>query len=120
MTGDDRSWDEVDIVHMPSLAGFQALLDDETRQAGRYHRLAALAHNYSLITFPMLVDIPGAPGTGEVQPLPVAADGTGTLCTENADCSALVADTCISDSGSAGFCSSSPAETRFGGSISAV
>ena len=37
--------------------------------------------------------------------LPIAADGTGTLCTEDADCSALVADTCISPSGSAGFCS---------------
>jgi len=36
--------------------------------------------------------------------LPIAADGTGTLCTGDPDCSALTADTCISDSGSAGFC----------------
>ena len=54
--GDDRSWDEINIVRMPSRAGFQALLDDATRQAGRYHRLAALANNYSLITYPALND----------------------------------------------------------------
>lgn len=56
LLGDDRSWDEINIIRMPSRAGFQALLDDETRQAGRYHRLAALAHNYSLITYPALND----------------------------------------------------------------
>ena len=48
-----------DIVHMPSMAGFQALLDDEERQAGRYHRLAALAHNYSMITYPLINNLPG-------------------------------------------------------------
>jgi hypothetical protein len=38
--------------------------------------------------------------------LPIAADGTGTTCTEDADCSALVADICItSQSISTGFCS---------------
>jgi len=42
--GDGRSWDEIQIVHMPSRAAFQALLEDETRREGRYHRLAALAH----------------------------------------------------------------------------
>ena len=57
LLGDDRSWDEVQIVHMPSMAGFQALLDNETRQEGRYHRFAALANNYSLITYPRILDI---------------------------------------------------------------
>ena len=37
--------------------------------------------------------------------LPIAADGTGTPCDDDTDCSSLVADTCISQSGSAGFCS---------------
>ena len=58
-------------------AGFQALLDDETRQAGRYHRYAALAHNYSLITYPSVIDIPGAPTPGETEPPPVTDDGIG-------------------------------------------
>jgi hypothetical protein len=58
LQGDDRSWDEVQIVHMPSMAGFEALLDNETRQQGRYHRYAALANNYSLITYPTVLDIP--------------------------------------------------------------
>ena len=48
------------------------------------------------------------PTGGDYEPtceLPIAADGTGTPCTDDTDCSALVADTCISQSGSAGFCS---------------
>jgi len=103
LTGDDRPWDQVQIVHMPSLAGFQALLDDETRQAGRYHRYAALAHNYSLITFPTLVDIPGAPTPGETEPPPVTDDGVGTLCTTDDDCPGNGVDTCLTEGG-AGFC----------------
>ncbi len=48
------------------------------------------------------------PTGGDYEPtceLPIAADGTGTPCTDDTDCSALVADTCISQSGSGGFCS---------------
>jgi len=104
LTGDDRPWDQVQIVHMPSLAGFQALLDDETRQAGRYHRYAALAHNYSLITYPTLVDIPGTPTPGETEPPPVTDDGVGTLCTSDDDCPGNGVDTCLTDGGAAGFC----------------
>ena len=37
--------------------------------------------------------------------LPVAADGTGTPCTDNTQCSALTASTCINPSGTTGFCS---------------
>jgi hypothetical protein len=102
--GDGRSWDEVQVVHMPSRAGFQALLDDATRQAGRYHRYAALAHNYSLITFPTLMDIPGAPGTGGTQPLPVTDDGVGTLCTIDSNCPGNGVDTCLTAGAAAGFC----------------
>ena len=100
---DERSWDEVFIVHMPSMAGFQALLADETRQAGRYHRLAALANNYSMITYPLLTDIPG--GSGDDDPLlpPVTDSGVGTLCTSDADCVGI--GFCLSDGGGPGFCS---------------
>jgi hypothetical protein len=59
-SGDDRSWDQIQMVHMSSMAGFKALLDDETRQEGRYHRLAALQQNYSMITFPTVSQIPYA------------------------------------------------------------
>jgi hypothetical protein len=99
-----RSWDQIQIVHMPSKAGFQALLADPTRQAGAYHRKAALAHNYSLITYPKLLDIPGAPSTGGVTPPPVASDGTGTPCTDDAACSKLKANKCLKASATGGFC----------------
>ena len=49
-----------------------------------------------------------APSGGDYEAtcgLPVAADGTGTPCTEDADCSALVANACIAPVGSVGFCS---------------
>jgi len=62
LLGDDRTWDEINIVHMPSRAGFAALLANETRQEGSYHRLAALANNYSLITYPLLNDFYGTAG----------------------------------------------------------
>jgi hypothetical protein len=71
LLGDDRSWDEVQIVHMPSMAGFEALLDNETRQAGRYHRYAALADNYSLITYPTVLDIPSETDSGRTSLLSV-------------------------------------------------
>jgi hypothetical protein len=37
--------------------------------------------------------------------LPVAADGTGTPCMDDPDCSALTANLCINPSGTGGFCS---------------
>jgi haloalkane dehalogenase len=50
-----------------------------------------------------------APTAAEYEPtcgIPIAADGTGTLRTEDADCSKLVANTCIKPAGSGnGFCS---------------
>lgn len=100
-TGDDRRWDEVLMVRMPSRAGFRALLDDESRRAGRDHRRAALARNYSLLTYPSLSQIPGSPG-GVGAP-PVTADGTGALCQSDDDCSGDGVDRCVSGDG-AGFC----------------
>ena len=104
LSGDDRPWDQVQIVHMPSLQGFLALLDDETRQAGSYHREAALAHNYSLITYPSVVDIPGAPDGGGTGPLPITSDGVGTPCTTDGDCPGNGELTCLTDGGGVGFC----------------
>lgn len=58
LSGDGRTFDQILMVHMSSMAGFQALLDDSTRQDGRYHRHAALQNNYSMITYPTLSEIP--------------------------------------------------------------
>jgi hypothetical protein len=106
LTGDDRTWDEIQIVHMSSMAGFQALLDDPTRQAGKYHRKAALAHNYSMITFPTISQIPYADGsTGGGSPPPVTQDGTGTLCQIDENCPGNGVDKCLTDGVAAvGFC----------------
>ncbi|MEO1270729.1 MAG: hypothetical protein AAFX99_21805, partial [Myxococcota bacterium] len=104
--GDDRSWNQIQMVHMSSMAGFQALLDDDTRQAGRYHRTAALQHNYSMITFPNISAIPYAddePGSGSGSPLEVTDDGVGTLCSTDADCPGDGVNTCLADGGM-GFC----------------
>ena len=103
--GDDRTWDQIQMVHMSSMAGFQALLDDPEREAASYHRRAALAHNYSMITFPMLSQMPYADDdVGGGSPLPVTEDGVGTICSSDADCPGGGVDTCLTDGGAAGFC----------------
>ncbi|MGF1508366.1 MAG: hypothetical protein ACFB9M_02555 [Myxococcota bacterium] len=103
LVGESMGWDEIQIIHMSSQAGFQALLDDETRQDNRYHRYAALADNDSMIMFPAISTIPyvddgGGPAMTEVTP-----DGTGSLCQQDSDCPD---DTfiCLSDGGAGGFC----------------
>jgi hypothetical protein len=104
--GDDRSWDQIMMVHMSSMAGFQALLADDTRSAGSYHRTAALQHNYSMITFPIISAIPYADGTAVGDSPPeVTADGVGTLCTSDADCPGGGVDKCLSNAtGTGGIC----------------
>lgn len=67
LSGDDRTFDQILMVHMSSRAGFEALLDDSTRQDGRYHRYAALQNNYSMITYPDLSQIPYAGSGAEPQ-----------------------------------------------------
>ncbi|MEM1187881.1 MAG: haloalkane dehalogenase [Pseudomonadota bacterium] len=107
-SGDQRSWDEIDIDYMPSLSGFEAFLDDESRREALFHRDAALAGNYSLITFPEFNEIPGAPdvndglGTGSAERLPVTDLGVGKVCMSDADCAGI--GTCLSDGIAAGFC----------------
>jgi hypothetical protein len=105
LIGENTGWDEIQIIHMSSQAGFQALLDDDTREAGRYHRYAALADNDSMIMFPRISTIPyadGDPGGGS--PLEVTEDGVGTICTSDAECPGGGVDTCLTDGGAAGFC----------------
>jgi haloalkane dehalogenase len=102
--GDDRPWDEIVLVHMPSREGFQALLNDSTRQAGRYHRYAALADNYSMITYPTISEIPGSPSSENSQLLPVTIDGTGTLCKTDKDCPGNGVNKCLTNGGEFGFC----------------
>jgi hypothetical protein len=105
LIGENTGWDEIQIIHMSSQAGFQALLDDATRQDGRYHRYAALADNDSMIMFPQISAIPyadGDPGGGS--PLEVTEDGVGTLCTSDADCPGGGVDTCLIDGAGPGFC----------------
>ncbi|MFN3199503.1 MAG: hypothetical protein ACE366_13950 [Bradymonadia bacterium] len=104
--GDGREWSEINIVRMPSMAGFQALLEDEARQAGQHHRRAALADNYSLISYPNIQEIPGAPSAeGGGQQLPVTEDGTGTFCQSDDDCPSEGASTCFDPQGQGtGFC----------------
>lgn len=72
LLGDDRTWDEINIVQFPSTAAFSALIANDVRQDGSYHRLAALANNYSLITCPS--SWTSSAGTGrarrEVDPWP--------------------------------------------------
>ncbi|MEM6863166.1 MAG: hypothetical protein AAGD10_20045 [Myxococcota bacterium] len=103
LIGTPTGWDEVQIMRMSSLAGFEALLDDETRKAGAYHRLAALQQNYSMITYPVLADIPYADGTSGGAQLTVTPNGTGTLCQDDGDCPSA-GFMCLSAGGGGGFC----------------
>ena len=103
LVGEDKGWNEIQIIHMSSQAGFQALLDDETRQAGRYHREAALADNDSMILYPLLSAIPYVDGTENLTPPEVTPNGTGTVCQEDGDCPDA-RFICLSDTGAGGFC----------------
>jgi haloalkane dehalogenase len=103
--GDDRTWDEIQIVHMSSMAGFQALLDDEARQEGRYHRLAALQNNYSMTTFPTISQIPYVDSVPVGQYTPwITADGTGTPCQNDEECPGNGVDCCMKLQDDVGLC----------------
>ncbi len=101
----ERSWDQAYIVYMPSMAGFQALLADETRSDGAYHRQAALANNYSMITYPLINNIPGGSEDTESPPLvpPITETGVGTICNSDADCVGI--GFCLTDGNGPGICS---------------
>ena len=105
LIGDDRDWDQAEIIQMPSLAGFEALQDDATQQDASYHRLAALANNYSMITYPAINNLPGSENTdgntGNL--LPVTETGVGTICSTDADCVGI--GFCVTDGNGPGFCS---------------
>lgn len=102
----DNSWDRVIFEYVPSRAGFDALLADPTRQAGSYHRDAALANGYSMITFPTISALPGNSNTGEPPPAvlpPITDDGVGTICNSDADCAGI--GFCLRNGDGPGFCS---------------
>jgi hypothetical protein len=103
LIGENTGWDEIDIIHMSSQAGFQALLDDATRQDGRYHRYAALADNDSMMMFPAISAIPYVDDGGDPTMPEVTPNGTGSLCQQDSDCPD---DTfiCLADGGAGGFC----------------
>ncbi len=104
LIGDGRPWDEVRLNHMPSRAGFDSLVKDPTRQDGQHHREAALEHTYSLVTYPELSAIPGAPAAAGSTPPPVTDDGTGTLCEADDECPGDGVDKCVVAEGATGFC----------------
>lgn len=104
LVGENKGWDEIQIIHMSSQAGFQALLDNETQQEGRYHRYAALADNDSMILYPQISAIPYVDDGGGGPTLPeVTPNGTGTVCQEDGDCPDA-SFICLSDRGAGGFC----------------
>jgi hypothetical protein len=105
LVGENTSWDEIQIIHMSSMEGFQALLDDDTREAGRYHRHAALSDNDLMIMFPMISEVPYlGDDSGGDGPLPVTDDGTGTICQTDDDCPGNGVDKCLTDGSAGGFC----------------
>ncbi|MEL6345647.1 MAG: hypothetical protein AAFV53_21235 [Myxococcota bacterium] len=103
LIGESTGWDEIMIVHMSSMEGFQALLDEEARSEGRYHLDAALADNDSMIMYPMISNIPYADDSGSGEPLEVTPNGTGTICQDDSDCpdDSFI---CLSEGDEAGFC----------------
>ncbi|MEM0954164.1 MAG: hypothetical protein AAGI24_08485 [Pseudomonadota bacterium] len=103
LIGNTEDWDAIDIDYMPSQAAYQALLEDDNRQAVLYHREAALAGSYSVTGSPAINVIPGAPDVGSAgEPLPITELGVGTVCLSDADCEGI--GTCLSDGVTAGFC----------------
>jgi hypothetical protein len=103
LVGENTGWDQIQIIHMSSMAGFQALLDDETRLEGRYHRTAALSDNDSMIMFPTISMIPYVEDGGSTTPPEVTPNGTGTICEDDSDCpdDSFI---CLSEGGAGGFC----------------
>ncbi|MEM9257176.1 MAG: hypothetical protein AAGA91_17160 [Pseudomonadota bacterium] len=101
----ERTWDEAHFVRMPSLAGFEALQTDQSRQAALYHRDAALADNYALVTNPLINNIPTGSDDVQAPPaaLPITEAGVGMICTSDADCVGI--GFCLSDGSGPGFCS---------------
>lgn len=98
--GDGREFDEFRINVFPSHTAFDAVVANPARLAGQVHRQAALEDTYTTANA-IIIDSLGS-DSGEAL-LEVTENGTGTLCSIDANCAALGADTCLSDGG-AGFC----------------
>jgi hypothetical protein len=104
LIGETTGWDEIVLVRMSSMAGFEALLEDEARSEGRYHRIAALADNDSMVLFPGLSNIPYSDDSADA-PLEVTPNGTGTICEDVSDCPTDFI--CLTDGSGPGFCTPS-------------
>lgn len=103
--GDGRVWDEFRINRFPSRAAFDVVAADPTRQAGEFHRIAALEDTYSTAGTSIINRFAGGgDGGSDGAVLEVTDNGTGTLCATDADCGALTANRCVGADG-AGFCS---------------
>jgi hypothetical protein len=98
--GDGRDFDEFRINLFPSHAAFDAVVSDPTRLAGQVHRVAAIADTYTTSNS-MIINQLGDTGAGGL--LEVTANGTGTLCSGQAECAELEANSCVSENGT-GFC----------------
>ena len=98
MIGDGRDFDEVWIDYVPSGAAFDALAADPDVVAAIPHRDAALADAYGLKVDAMLSAIPDGEGGDPDEPT-VTEDGTGTVCSSDADCQGLTAAHCLSEGG---------------------
>ncbi|MEM7136572.1 MAG: hypothetical protein AAF500_08335 [Myxococcota bacterium] len=104
--GDGREWDEFQINAFPSRAAFQVVLDDPDRQAAQFHREASIEDTYSLASTVQINTFTGNAldgGGGDGGPGEITDNGTGQLCTGNADCAGQEADMCLGD-GAGGFC----------------
>ena len=86
---------------VPSQTAYTAWPDDETRQAAEYHRIAAIAREYSLKAYPLLSDLPESSATTSLE---VTEDGIGAPNQTNEDCPGNGVDTCLTDGGIRGFC----------------
>ena len=73
---------------------------DPDRLAGQAHREAALEDTYTTANTVLINSLGGEPGEALLE---VTENGTGTLCSIDANCADLGADTCLSQAG-AGFC----------------
>ena len=93
-------FDEFRINIFPSHTAFDTVVADPDRLAGQAHREAALEDTYTTANTVLINSLGGEPGEALLE---VTENGTGTLCSIDANCADLGADTCLSQAG-AGFC----------------
>ncbi|MGB5809266.1 MAG: hypothetical protein WBG86_01975 [Polyangiales bacterium] len=98
--GDARAWDEFRINVFPSHRAFDVVVADPTRQAGEFHREAALEDTYSQAS-QIVINAFASGGSGALE---VTDNGTGRLCVSDDSCDGQEASTCLTDGSGTGFC----------------